>query len=59
MTEASEGEKKRSYTTIGLPLNLAYRIDKLIESERGGYVSRTDFVLDAVRRRLKDFDMIE
>jgi len=59
MVDESEKDKKRTYTTVSLPLVLADRIDKLVESGRGGYVSRTDFVLDSLRRRLKDFDMIE
>jgi Arc/MetJ-type ribon-helix-helix transcriptional regulator len=52
-------EKKRNYTTISLPLVLAEKIDKLLESGRTGYTDRSDFVLDAIRRRLKTYDMIE
>jgi len=54
-----EETTKRKYTTVSIPFTLAEKIDKLVESNRGGYVSRVDFVLDSVRRRLKDFDMIE
>lgn len=59
LDEASEGDGKRSYTTVSIPLVLAHRIDKIVESGRGGYTNRTDFVLDAVRTRLRELDMLE
>jgi len=59
MSEKEDEKSKRSYTTTNIPNVLVDRIDRLIESGRGGYVSRSDFILDAIRRRLRDFDMIE
>ena len=59
MSQKKDRKAERDYTTVNIPWVLAERIDKVIESKRGGYVSRVDFVLDSLRRRLKDFDMIE
>jgi len=48
-----------AYTTIKLPTDLAEQIDMVIETLRLGYRSRTDFVLEAVRRRLEEIQRMQ
>mgnify|MGYP001770686046 CR=1 FL=1 len=45
---------KKDYTTIQIPRELVEMIDKIIEERKGGYRSRTEFVADAVRRRIEE-----
>jgi len=47
-------ELDRDYTTTSIPLNVAERIDKVLE--KAGYASRAEFVRDAVRRRLEEVE---
>lgn len=44
----------RKHTTASIPLDLAERVDRVLI--RGGYQSRSDFVRDAVRRLLREFE---
>jgi metal-responsive CopG/Arc/MetJ family transcriptional regulator len=43
-------EKEREYTTVSIPIDLAEKIDGVLE--KCGYRNRPDFVCDAIRRRL-------
>jgi len=52
------GKRKRNYTTISVPLVLMNRVDKVVEDGKHGYVSRTDFIYDAIRRRLSELDYL-
>jgi Arc/MetJ-type ribon-helix-helix transcriptional regulator len=45
---------KKEYVTVSIPVELAKKIDELIESGKGGYVSRQEFVNDAIRRRIEE-----
>ncbi|MCP6729964.1 MULTISPECIES: ribbon-helix-helix domain-containing protein [Metallosphaera] len=45
---------KKEYVTVSIPVELAKQIDQLIESGKGGYVSRQEFVADAIRRRIEE-----
>lgn len=45
-------EKERGYTTISIAIEMAERIDKVVE--KGDYSNRPDFVRDAVRRLLEE-----
>lgn len=47
------------YTTISLPTVLMKRVDKIIESEKYGYKNRPDFVLDAIRKRMRELGYLE
>jgi len=51
--------KRRSYTTVNIPWVLMERIDAVIRDGRHGYVRRSDFILDAIRRRLRELDYLE
>ncbi|RLI75667.1 CopG family transcriptional regulator [Archaeoglobales archaeon] len=42
------------YRTIRLPKDLVAEIEELIKDKSLGYVSKADFVKDAVRRRLEE-----
>ena len=54
-----KSETKRDYTTVNIPKALMQRIDAAIESGRFGYVRRSDFILDAIRRRLREIDYLD
>ena len=45
---------KKEYVTVSIPIELAKKIDELIASGKGGYVSRQEFVADAIRRRIEE-----
>jgi len=51
--------KRRSYTTVNISWVLMERIDAVIRDGRHGYVRRSDFILDAIRRRLRELDYLE
>lgn len=46
--------KERTYTTVNVPLDLTKRIDDAVSKR--GYQSRAEFVRDAIRRLLEDFE---
>jgi len=54
MTQHEKKWKKYSYTTVSIPLSLMKRIDDLIASGKYTYRNRSDFVLDALRKRLRE-----
>ena len=60
---SSKGSKsvtrKRKYTTVNIPWSLMDRIDALIKDDNPGYASRTDFVLDSIRRRLRELNRMK
>ena len=45
-----------SYRHISLPRELVDRIEKLVKEGRYGYRTVTEFVKDAVRRRLEELE---
>ncbi len=51
--------KRRDYTTVSVPLALMDKIDSVIESRNHGYASRTDFIYDAIRARLRELGIME
>lgn len=54
----SKKGKKRDYTTVSIPINLAELIDEIIVSEKG-YKNRPDFVVDAIRKRLRELGFLK
>jgi len=46
--------KREDWVYINLPKELADRVDALVNEQKHGYRSRSDFVGDAVRRRLEE-----
>ena len=47
-------EDSEKYTTIKIPMQLAKQIDAVLDHR--AYKSRTEFVLDAIRRRLDEIE---
>jgi len=52
MERAKTKTRKRTYTTVSIPLALMSRIDQILEKE--GYRNRSDFILESIRRRLDE-----
>ena len=48
----------RNYTTVSIPVALIKKVDAVIESGAHGYRNRADFVLDAIRKRLRELDFL-
>ncbi len=51
--------KKNIYTSVSIPITLAQRIDDVVESGKYGYQNRADFVLEAIRKRLRELGLLE
>jgi metal-responsive CopG/Arc/MetJ family transcriptional regulator len=49
----------RKYTSISIPESLAQKIDEVIKSGKHGYQNRPDFVLDAIRKRLRELGYLQ
>jgi len=48
-------EEPKGYTSIKIPKALARQIDKILAFR--AYKSRTEFVIDAIRRRLDEIEL--
>jgi len=46
--------KREQWTYVNLPKELGDKIDQLVEEQKYGYRSRSEFVSEAVRRRLEE-----
>ena len=46
--------KREEWVYINMPRELADRVDALVNEQKHGYRSRSEFVGDAVRRRLEE-----
>ena len=55
----SKQEHKRDYTTVSLPWALIERIDTVIADRKHGYRNRSDFIMDCIRRRLRELDYLQ
>ena len=45
---------RKVYTNVAIPEDLAKEIDKVIEKSKLSYTSRAQFVLEAVRAKIKE-----
>ncbi|MEM1540416.1 MAG: ribbon-helix-helix domain-containing protein [Candidatus Bathyarchaeia archaeon] len=45
---------RKKYRMVGLPEDLYLEVEKIVEAGRYGYTSISEFVKDAVRRRLEE-----
>ena len=52
-------ERREEWTYINLPKELGAKIDELVDARKHGYRSRSDFVADAVRRRLDELKALK
>ena len=50
---------RKKYRMVGLPEELYAEIEKIVIAGRYGYASISEFVKDAVRRRLEELAKIE
>jgi Arc/MetJ-type ribon-helix-helix transcriptional regulator len=50
--------KPRKYTTVSIPISLMKNIEKLVNKEDSEYQNKADFVLDAIRRRLRELGVL-
>jgi Arc/MetJ-type ribon-helix-helix transcriptional regulator len=48
-----KGRGRGKWMYVGIPKEIAERIDKVIESEQWGFRSRSDYVLEAVKMDLR------
>jgi len=46
--------KERTYTTVTIPISIMEKVEEIIKKEKFGYRSKTDFILDATRKRLRE-----
>jgi len=53
-SDKEEKKKKIEYAPVGVPKEMVDLIDKIINEKKLSYVSRNDFVRDAIRRRLDE-----
>ena len=51
--------EKRDYTTVSLPWALVDKIDAVVESQKYGYRNRSDFILDSIRKRLRELGALD
>lgn len=47
-------QETRDYTTVAIDLNLAGKIDNVLK--KGGYLNRGDFIREAIRKALKEYE---
>ena len=45
---------REEWVYVNLPKELAVKVDALVNEQKHGYRSRSEFVTDAVRRRLEE-----
>lgn len=48
----------KDYVSISLPKNFVEKIDEIIKDKKKGYVSRAEFLREAVRQKLREFGVI-
>jgi hypothetical protein len=48
-----KGRGRGKWAYLGIPKEIAERIDKVIDSEQWGFRSRSDYVLEAVKMDLR------
>ncbi|MEM3437242.1 MAG: ribbon-helix-helix domain-containing protein [Nitrososphaerales archaeon] len=58
-TKAKKEGGRQDYQPIAIPRDIIEMIDKIIADGRFIYVSRNDFVRDAVRRRIEEIAKLQ
>ncbi len=43
----------KGYTTIALPNILIERVEEIVKNKKHGYISKPEFIKDAIREKLK------
>lgn len=50
---------QKNYVSISIPKNLSDLIDEIINSGESTYVSKTEFIKDAIRIRLREMNKLK
>ena len=45
---------RKKYTNVAIPTDLVEQVDKVVKKSKLGYTSRAQFVIEAVRRKIKE-----
>ena len=45
---------RKGYTTIALPNVLLDQVDEIVDSKKYGYVSKPEFIKEAIREKLRN-----
>jgi Arc/MetJ-type ribon-helix-helix transcriptional regulator len=51
--------KESPYHTVSIPMPLWEKIERVVETGKQGYQNEVDFVLEAVRRRLRELHVLD
>ncbi len=54
-----QSKKQRNYTTVSIPNSLMARVDDVVKNEKYGYQNRSDFINEAIRKRLRELGLLE
>ncbi len=54
-----EKDPARNYTTVTVPNSLMSKVDLVVKNEKYGYQNRTDFIFEAIRKRLRELGLLE
>jgi len=46
-------KKHSKFASVSIPVEIIREIDRIVKSGEGGYVSRAEFIKDAIRRYLE------
>ncbi len=49
-------QRKKGWKTIQLPQELLQRVDEIVEKSEIGYISRSEFIKEAVRLRVETIE---
>jgi len=52
-------QKRQKYTTVFIPISLMERVKEVVENGKYGYQNNADFVLDSIRKRLRELGALE
>lgn len=44
---------RKGYTTLALPNILLEQVEKIVKEEKHGFVSRTEFIKEAIREKIR------
>jgi len=54
-----ERKKERNFTTVAIPDSLMAKVDMAVASDKHGYQNRGDFILESIRKRLRELKYLE
>ena len=59
MARKKPEEDTNKYTTVSIPKHLMKKVEAVVTSGAHGYQNKSDFVLDAIRKRLRELGVLE